>query len=346
MLIGATGCHHEVAIAGLAACKNACDCEAKLPIQELPPTPADVMFALDISGSMNQPLENAAATTRWEALFKGMSEVLPSFKKAEHRVGLLTFPDLKAAGRQASCAVSGEPAVPFTNSVEMVGAELRRIRPVDDALTPMFAALQSVRRYLMSVNDATRPRVVVLGTDGLPNCTSNFNDQATQQVAGLIKQLRADTKAQVAVFGISTRQTTEGALLRSLLNQLADAGGVPFNDNDEHFFSVDSPQALLKALRGLTATAGDCRFRIAQTPKGMKVLRIKLDSQPVEKDAQNGWDDSGADPKEVRLYGKACEEVRRGSAVAISAVFHDAACPDPTPSEPAAPPASSPTRLL
>ncbi|MBL8918328.1 MAG: VWA domain-containing protein [Myxococcaceae bacterium] len=160
-------------------------------------TPADVMFLVDMSGSMNVPMNPAEPTcgscsgsmcpATCPTRISTLREALGAFVQANStaaRYGLTTFPANNPAFNPTGCAPADAqlvamlaPTTPDSmgtlnsqaNAVRMAVTGLGSTTPATGG-TPTADSLGFVRSVPALASSSGRPRGVILVTDGLPNC--------------------------------------------------------------------------------------------------------------------------------------------------------------------------------
>ncbi|UJR86170.1 vWA domain-containing protein [Sandaracinus amylolyticus] len=276
------------------------------------PVDAEILFVVDRSGSMDW-LEETGTQTRWQALTTAMNAVLPSI--TDLPLGMLTFPLRDPAGGNElrSCMVAASPEIPIavgtgsTISARLVYADPR----AGDTPTP--AAIATARSYL-AANPSTRPRFVVLATDGLPepNCGATV-----ASTVSAITSLRVDLGVETFVLGFVGPDGSGSAAgipaLRDALNMMADAGGRPRMGAGtlRYYEAVDAP-AFERALRAILAAATDCAVDLSSAPPRPGSVVVRRDAVVVP---ASGYTLTGT---RLELLGTHCDAIRSGAVSTIS----------------------------
>lgn len=267
--------------------------------------PANILFILDHSGSMNcvppdgdaeeatlcktDPRRRGDGPSKWQVTHASLTAALePLVGRANVNVAVATFP---LAGTR--CDVMQEPEIPFSelNPTMVAQATDFLVDVVPDGETPIAGATilgyATVAQQLRE--GAIRGNVyVVLLTDGTETCKPEE----------LPKLLEKDAPAALSGFGIRTfvigAPGSEDA--RLFLSQLAHVGGTDaykgcnFTDEDGapdcHFdmtTSVDFEQDLAQVLDQITQTkALVCEFDVPRDPAGGGVDLGKVNVTLVE----------------------------------------------------------------
>jgi len=135
------------------------------------PLKPNVMWVVDLSGSMANAISGDAGPTRLEVLKESTAAVLSAYGSTM-RLGLTTFPV------DATC---GPPSTPQLDVAQVADTDVTALQSHADAVngvlqtapvrggTPTGLTL-SMLGGRTTLNDASRQNWVVLITDGLPNC--------------------------------------------------------------------------------------------------------------------------------------------------------------------------------
>ena len=280
---------------------------------------ARVLLVVDRSASM---LEEAPGFvgSKWTAASSALS--LVAQRLATHELGLLLFPG--PGVDQDVCGV-GELAVPVgaAHDGEIVQV-LDETEPAGG--TPVTATLARARDVL-SVVAADRPKIVVLATDGAPNCDASLDvATCTCVVAGCqdarncldddgsTAAARALNDEGVPVFVVGLPGSEQFA---DVLDGLAEAGGTALAGARRHY-AADSAAALSAAVEEAAGRAS-CRFDMDGPVT--TVTTVTVAGQDVARDVQrtDGWDLVDADT--IELFGAACDSAVDGATVRVDGCF-------------------------
>jgi hypothetical protein len=179
-------------------------------------------------------------------------------------------------------------------------------------------------------------RVMVLATDGGPNCNDSLNGNTCTCVTGnqadcqnggqgnCLDNVNAGNAAQAAndagfpVFVVGIPGSENFAFV---LNDLANKGGTAQAGGTAYYQATDA-QALSDALGDIATRVGVCRLDLPQnaTPDQIEVA---VGGGTIARDVtrQNGWD--LVDPNTVELFGVACANAASGGAVVTLTVCVD-----------------------
>lgn len=266
----------------LAALALVLSCGARTELAA--PCPADavrpaVVLVIDHSASMGAL--TARNTTWWDDLVEALALTLPE-REATVDLGAVVFPVRNPRGQPEICRVPVERVVAVqATAADEVVATLRAV-DVPWGATPTYAALGEARAALRSV-PATRPRFVVLLTDGGPNCNEALERSAcecfgapprdclsqsgttafcsdTPRVVQGIRALRADG-VRTVVLGLDVEGPVNAGYADAL-DAMADAGGLALPGSGRRFVEVGEAGGIADAVRRALATVapvGECR---------------------------------------------------------------------------------------
>ncbi|MEZ4392529.1 MAG: vWA domain-containing protein [Polyangiales bacterium] len=290
----------DPACAGTLECRP---CTAGGQRFTLTTTPADVLFVVDRSGSMNQLTPDRA--TRWNALVSAVRAVLPSLDTSLY-MGLVIFPDPDA------CSAPSRPQVPIVQPAASVIASYLAVRtPPTTALTPTLQALQTAEYYLRSTASPRR-RFVVLATDGAPNCGGSVSAVVAQ-----IARIRSVYNVDTFVLGIPGGDLT----LYPSLNAMAQAGGRA-RSGLAQFYEAGSTAQLESALRAITAATANCTYILSSAPARPTFTVVQFDGRAVPMNATDGWSFTDTTYRVIRFNGSACRQLNEGAVRSVSASFN------------------------
>jgi len=272
------------------------------------PPDAELLFVVDRSGSMDWPAVGTTRT-RWEELRTAMDTVLPMV--SDLPLGLLTFPYLDGTVERLNCEVSTTLDVPI--AIGTGGTIQARLLAADPRAgdTPTPDAIATVRDYITR-NPTTRPRFVVLATDGLPEPNCGATVSATVDA---IRALRADLGVDTFVLGIvgptSSGDTSGIPALRDALNLFAVAGGRPQAGAIRYYEAVDGP-ALDRSLRAILAAATDCVVTLDAAPARPSRVEVRQNGTLVP---AAGYTLTGT---RLEFHGAYCSSIRSGAVTTIT----------------------------
>lgn len=281
----------------------------------LQPLPLRVVFVVDASGSMIQPLDDSPSSPpRWEVatqLVTDLTAALPA--GAESALAVYPF--------NASCGAPPALELPFSRGSDMAFLAERLPR----GGTPTAATLRFVES-LPELHDASFDRLVVLVTDGVPNCNDAHPGNACAAQPTCTCTLAACGGANCSLGCADDDATTAAALALGAagVQILTVTVGPDWENSDE--------AAALSAALGQVAVRGgcgpNCRSRVlpmareSQVPDAKAELAERLrgcgfvaggEVGRVEVGgAQVGFVSSG---ERLWLEGEACRLYRAGASV-------------------------------
>lgn len=301
-------------------------------------SPANILFVIDRSGSMNcnpPPLQSSSACelnptpldpnepTKWEIVATALQQAIAGMPASAH-VGLALFNDDDA------CGVSQTPIVPLG---PVDATQLSTIQSTIDAVTPSGATpiVGGVTLgYAHMHSEVTLPGndFVVLLTDGAETCATSLQDQLVNTT------VPQALSVNIATFVIGAPGSEPA---RSLLSRIAFAGGTPKDplcNHDAapadvgncHFDmtdpSVDFATELAAALAVISGQALACEFdvpagvggevdygrvNVTFTPGSGAAEDLSQDNDPCAE--ADGWQ-YNADKTKIVLCGPACDMVQ------------------------------------
>jgi hypothetical protein len=272
-------------------------------LQRVPP---NVMLILDRSGSMKQPISNNSQTSKWQDLQSAMDTVLTQFD-GQIRFGADLFAD---PGQNSNCA-AGQIAVPVgPNHGAQIKNTISATSPGSE--TPTAATFDVVIQKGM-LNDATRDNVVVLATDGQPNCNDT---DVTSRITTLY-----NSKPSVKTYVIGVGSDT--ASNPTLLDAWAVAGHTDKNVEPK-YYQANSPQDLQNAFTTIAGGVVSCTFLMGQAPPDPTQLYVWEDGKAVPADPNNGYTYDPNGPS-VTLHGASCDQLKANTMTKVQVVY---GCPN------------------
>jgi len=276
-------------------------------------TPTDVLLVLDRSGSMNFSItedccctaicqqtvkfklcaNTGSCTERWPALTAAVNTTVKNTSGINW--GLKMF---STRGAVDSCTVSDGVEVGTGGGAAAVESAIAAASPLGS--TPTAKAITTATAYLRAVNDGNN-RVILLATDGEPNCKPGSSDPSTADVAGTTAALQAALAAGFKAYVIGIGPSVGN------LDNFARAGGT------DHYFPASSADDLASALAAISKAVSSCTFTMSQLPPDPNNVAVYLDGKLIARDAANGWT-FGTTSQTVMLSGNACDAITSGTA--------------------------------
>jgi hypothetical protein len=299
-------------------------------------------FVLDASGSMSA--QAGGGKTRFLRVREGARDVTARLG-ALVRVGASVYP--LGASESEPCGSSDEVLEPRAGGSTAATKLFAATDVVTFGGTPTAAALASVRSRLGSIGGQ---RVVLLATDGGPNCNFDASCTAEQCIPNIegscpqdvenccvdpgtpgncldraatlkaVSELAADG-ITVYVIGIPGSE-----LYGTLLDQMAIIGGGAQQDAPTRYYRIDDLGSLGDLFAEIGAALVSCTFDLADPPEALGLTNVYFDQSVVLQDAANGW--IWVDGDTIELVGAACEELRSGSVSRVQIV---SGCPTEVP---------------
>src|SRR6478736_5189520 len=312
------------------------------------PTPVDLYFMVDITGSMNCPVPDggmacdmvngppASGDSRWTVVSAALKAFIADPANQSLGVGMRFFPIAGNTGgpggnNNASCnaASYATPNVeigplsmtagPLTTAIDM---------QMPNGSTPTVPSLTAAIDHATAWAKAnpTHRVAVVYATDGQPNGCGGSNTVQNAAAAAL--------KGALGTPPIPTYVLGVGPSLNNL-NSIAENGGT------KAAFLVDTAGNAASQLSAALATirstsALDCTYTIPAPPKGQSldpskvnitytnsagtVTTLTQDPAGTSCDAGSGWQYS-ADGKTINLCGKACNDVKADKNGKLQVLF-------------------------
>lgn len=313
--------------------------------------PVQLMLVVDASGSMDQPTVADANVTSWQALSNALDSAL-SGVQAEVDMGLQLYP---ADGTQ--CDVPGDNGADVaiadgTTAHPSIVSTMNARTPAGG--TPTAAALARARRYFTQGAGMalTGDRVVLLATDGGPNCNANITCTADTCTSNLTKQPNCDvdmgmgnccdegihpdlalsclddsaTIAEVEALAAAGIRTLVVGIpgseaFRDILEAMAVAGG-----GSDGYFEVDAAQnvsQLTALLRGITeGLITSCKLRLASLPPDLDNINVEIDGETIRQTGDDGWElDRDTSPPTVIIKGATCAALEADGAKTVDIIY-------------------------
>ncbi len=298
-----------------------------------------IYLVLDRSGSM-QAVEDGA--TRYEKVRLATLDFVDTLG-ALVRVGVTIFP-AEAAGPGSECLAGTEV---YSPKVDPGAAFAAAIDTDPWGGTPTAATLQYVRPKLAS---QPAPKVVILATDGGPNCNSSATCTAAECVVNLAGECPAGVNCcqppdgfvencldRVPTLDAIEALAAEGTPVyvvgipgsqpfATVLNQMALAGGVPLAGAAQYYYRVDDLDGLAEVFKGIASDLVSCTFDLTDAPAEQGLTNVYVNGEVLVQDPVNGWVWLDADT--IELVGAACDQLKSGAVEQVQIV---SGCPTETP---------------
>jgi len=283
------------------------------------PVTPDVLIVLDTSASMNDGFDGACASgcgasSKWAEAVASIESVADGSTSAVANWGLELMNDGTNACATGGVAVSAGPAT----GGQIRAALSARSTPPGLALpgnTPARAAIRVAAANRLGATDLGQ-QIIVLVTDGVPDCMPGATDPLATDADGAIQAVTDATTAGIGtcVIGLGTA----GGPADATLAQMAVYGSCPVAPA---YTPVSSGPALTDALNAIGALGAACQFVIPPPPTtdGTTTrgnISVFINQTPIQLDPNNGWTYANAAQTVLQLRGSACT-ASRGQTVSV-----------------------------
>ncbi len=309
--------------------------------------PPNLYFVFDVSGSMGDIAEGGF--TKYELVEQGAVHMIENLGPLIN-VGAAVFPGASATnscqvGAQVFPVSPGDPISPMTGPTTEGFIVATSVTPYGG--TPTAATLTALQPTLLQVPGRT---VVILATDGGPNCDAAIScgtDQCIANIEGECNNPSAnccaasgqdgpldciDQDATVAAVGalagagmpVFVVGVTGSELYASVLDAMAVAGGEP-QTGEPAYYDVTDLSGLSELFQTIASAYVSCDFTLTDPPPDEDHTNVYFDGTVVPADPVNGWIWLG--PSEIELVGAACYELKDGDVMQVQIV---SGCPTQT----------------
>jgi len=294
-----------------------------------------VVFVLDRSRSMAQPLVVGTPATRWQVLRSALAAALPPID-GDVEIGALLYPASGGGGQ--TCAVGASVDLePRTGNVGALSALLSAASPTGS--TPTADAIEAAASVLLARRAATRARALVLATDGAPACNDALDPRTCRCAAGgarcqsavrclddarSVERIRALATGGLPTYVIGLASAGDGTFA-GVLDAMAVAGGRPRRGGTREYYAASSGEELEAALVEIRDQVGACTYLTTSVPSETGSITVTLDGVVLPQDPAGveGWRWGSQRDGEILVSGATCERIRNDPAPALAA---DVAC--------------------
>jgi hypothetical protein len=303
----------------------------------LSPAPAQLMFVLDASFSMADPLSGNDPRSRWQVLRDGLAQAIVPFD-SQIAMGAKFYPEPRAnlnSPEEACLVANGVTFLPKVGNAQGIlgvfdSTGPRGATPTSEALRIAAQALAPSRRLA---------RAIALATDGAPDCNSQLDvNSCVCTIAGTcparelcldddrtvatVKDIAEQQGIDVFVIGLGPTERPE---FLAVLDRMAVAGKRPRPTTPRHY-DVETSSDLATALAAVRDSASQCTYLTPSTPKDADGMTIEIDGVAIPRDPshQDGWDWLDQTYGVVSFFGDACSSARESA----KAIGGDVECDD------------------
>lgn len=297
-------------------------------------------FVMDASGSMKELAEGKHS--RYEVLHDAAEELVASLGPLI-RVGAAVFP-FEATTADA-CAVGKEVLAPTPGDKSGKVAQLfgSKTNVVPSGGTPTAATLFALApKFQNAFEDTAGPEVVLLVTDGGPNCNASLScdaESCVPNIDGICPKEQGNCCAPPTGTGANCLDkgsaleaiheiTSHGAFVyviglnvvdayESTLAQMAIVGGAP-QPGPPFYYRVNDLEALAATFGAIAANLISCEIALVDPPSDQGLTNVYLDGVALPQDPTDGWIWSGTD--EIILVGAACQKLKTGKVTDVQVV--------------------------
>ncbi len=272
-----------------------------------------ILLVVDRSGSMDQDADGYNGT-KWQGAKAALSEVVTALD-ADISFGLMMYP--AGSSNDEVCEEGGlEVAVAAQNADNIIDS-LNDTAPAGG--TPTAPTLLAAKAVLDGMPAVGGKRVVVVATDGAPNCNMSLDldtctctnpngcdnvqncldDQGSYDAAVALNQ----AGYPLFVVGITG---SEG--FAYVLNGMAQAGGTAIAGATQ-YYDASSADNLAASLESVAVRVGSCRFDLANPTTGSSDITVTSNGSTIARDPSRtiGWD--LVDQDTIEVFGGACASV-------------------------------------
>jgi len=268
----------------------------------------NVMLLIDRSGSMAEPSDCGMATcpSKWQELL-GLGAYLAEAKRMA-RLGLAMFPSPVADG----CSVTSSLRVPLSEADDVDAQILAATMSViPGGRTPVADAMDAMGR-VGGLDDPDRKNILLVLTDGRPNCSCATTDPVCERDAAVaaVQRLRGaavPVDVDIIGFGSSARDAD------ATLSAMAIAAG------DDHYYQADTIEELIGTLYEVAVRNVPCRFNLDEWPEPSQLI-VWMDDVEVPVCTTDPCDEGytyDAMTGVVEMQGASCAALRDGEAHSV-----------------------------
>lgn len=297
----------------------------------------DLMLVIDRSSSMAYNIDGTSLRPprKWDDLDDALAATLPGIQSTVN-IGAYAFPERFQGTLDHPCHIDTTiDLLPGPNQAGDVLAIFTNTDPYGN--TPTDAAIQLVGDMLVQRVSRTHTEVMVLATDGGPNCNGALDPTTCSCVDPsappcipdeCLDDVRtATTIASYAARGVPTYVIgLDSATLpdeRTALSEMARAGGRPnAAPGQPAYYSVQHVDEVSAAFASITRSIAQCALATPSRPSDPNAIEVQIDGVRVPRDPthENGWDWNDPSFGQIMLFGPACDRLANPAANAEAIV--------------------------
>ncbi|HEX6241081.1 MAG TPA: vWA domain-containing protein, partial [Polyangiales bacterium] len=293
----------------------------------------DMLIVLDRSGSMRMGNVNRwdpsvmalktltsslGATINFGLMaYPGNGMMMPTMPQQDcSKLPLLSQEQINCIAMQAAGGINNVTCGAGTVDVPIAANNGARIAMALDGMqpngaTPTAATLKAAHTAVGTgkevLDGTTRPKYVLLVTDGAPNCSTpnstggpggqGFDNAAVDQSVAEITAMAQDG-IKTYVIGYGTRNDQQ---LSAALNRMAVAGGT----GDMEHRSIEDGMGLLDQFTKIAGQVASCEFTLNMATTDPRFVEVKLDGKVINLNDANGWVIAD-DRRRITVQGRSC----------------------------------------
>jgi hypothetical protein len=297
----------------------------------------DLMLVIDRSSSMAYNIDGTShkPPRKWDDLDNALTAALPGIQSTVN-IGAYAFPERFQGTFDHPCRIDTTiDVLPGLNQAGDVLALFTNTDPYGN--TPTDAAIQLVGDTLVPRISRTHTEVMVLATDGGPNCNGALDPTTCSCVDPDLTTCIADeclddvstatTIASYAARGVPTyvigldsaTQPDE----RMALSEMARAGGRPnTTPGQPAYYSAKQLDEVNAAFASITRSIAQCTLATPSRPSDPGAIEVQIGGATVPHDPThtNGWDWNDPSFGQIALFGPACDRLANPGAMAVAIV--------------------------
>lgn len=275
--------------------------------------PPRILLVIDKSLSMNDAAPGYPGS-KWQATRDVLNTVVTGLEDSAD-FGLILFPH--GASQDDPCRAGALDVVVAPGGASEIVERLDVTTPAGG--TPTAATLRAAFLALSGMPSDGGRRVVVLATDGGPNCNPDLDlsvctcvgtgDACNYVLNCLDDENTVSAAASLAAEGyaVFVIGVPGSEAFGEVLNELAVAGGTALAD-DTKFYEANSAEALASSLEAIATRAAGCRYDLPLPQVDPTSVTVTVDTSAVSHDPlrTDGWD--LVDGNTVELFGPLCDQ--------------------------------------